>query len=214
MAAVKPALQKESGRDDAPAATPHNNVAHLADALPRRVTQTSASSPTGIRPVTLPINHPRRETSFQPRVPVITGEATYRGAFPVHGTITGQLGAAGSVMTIKQRPKSGPTDSQPELNGELSFKDMLRISGHVAGKVFSYKGTLIVDGSAKVEAEIDVAVCVISGIVIGDVVGHERVEVGSGAVVKGNISTPALSIKPGAVFQGDCRMLKEQNGDQ
>ena len=211
MAAVKPALQKEPITD---VATPQTNVARLADAVPRRVTQTPLASPSGIRPVSLSINQPRRETSFQPRVPVITGEATYRGTFPVDGIITGQLGAAGSALTIKQRPKSGPTDPEPELNGELSFKDMLRINGHVAGKIFSFKGTLIVDGSAKVEAEIDVAVCVISGIVIGDVVGHERVEVGSGAVVKGNISTPKLSIKPGAVFQGDCRMLKDQNGDQ
>jgi len=210
MAAVKPALQKEPITD---VATPHTNVARLADAVPRRVTQTPLASPSGIRPVSLPINQPRRETSFQPRVPVITGEATYRGTFPVDGIITGQLGAAGSALTIKQRPKSGPTDPEPELNGELSFKDMLRINGHVAGKIFSFKGTLIVDGSAKVEAEIDVAVCVISGIVIGDVVGHERVEVGSGAVVKGNISTPKLSIKPGAVFQGDCRMLKDQSGE-
>jgi cytoskeletal protein CcmA (bactofilin family) len=44
-------------------------------------------------------------------------------------------------------------------------------------------------------------------------VGHERVEVTPGAVVKGNILTPSLSIKPGAVFQGDCRMLKDQNGE-
>jgi len=214
MAAVKPALQKEPGRDDAPAATLHNNVARLADAVPRRATQTPAASPTGIRPVTLPINQPQRQTSFQPRTPVITGEATYRGTFPVDGIITGQLGAAGSVLTIKQRPKSGPTDSQPELDGELNFKDMLRINGHVAGKVFSFKGTLIVDGSAKVEAAIDVSVCVINGIVIGDIVGHERVEVGAGAVVKGNIATRTLSIKPGAVFQGDCRMLKDQNGEK
>ena len=49
----------------------------------------------------------------------------------------------------------------------------------------------------------------VSGIVIGDITGHERVEVGSGAVVKGNIATRTLSIKPGAVFQGDCRMLKD-----
>jgi len=214
MAAVKPALQKEPSKDDAQAATPHNNVARLAGAVPLRTTQTPTASPNGIRPVTLPINQSRRETSFQPRTPVITGEATYRGTFPVDGIITGQLGAAGSSITIKQRPKSGPTDATPELNGELTFKDMLRINGHVAGKVFSFKGTLIVDGSAKVEAEIDVSVCVINGIVIGDVIGHERVEVGSGAVVKGNISTPALSIKPGAVFQGDCRMLKDRNSDQ
>ena len=210
MGAVKPALQKEPSTDEAP----HDNVARLAAAVPRRVTQSPIASPSAIRPVAVPITQPRREPSFQPRVPVITGEATYRGTFAVDGIISGQLGAAGSALTIKQRPKGGPTDSQPELNGELSFKDMLRINGHVAGKVFSYKGTLIVDGSAKVEAEINVAVCVISGIVIGDVIGHERVEVGSGAVVKGNISTPALSIKPGAVFQGDCRMLKDRNGEK
>lgn len=133
---------------------------------------------------------------------------------PIDGIITGHLGATGSTMTIKQRPRSGAPDSVPELNGEIGFKDMLRINGHVAGKIFSYKGTLIVDPSARVEAAIDVGVCVISGIVEGDVTAHERVEVGSGAIVTGNICTPVLSIKPGAVFQGDCRMLKEEADDK
>ena len=104
MAAVKPALQKEPSRDDAPAATPHNNVARLAAAVPRRATQTPAASPSGIRPITLPINQPRKETSFQARTPVITGEATYRGTFPVDGIITGQLGAAGSALNLLQFP--------------------------------------------------------------------------------------------------------------
>ena len=209
MAAVKPALQQRPASEDAHVSTAETKVARLADVAPRRLPQ-QANSPAGIRPVTLPINQPRRDTSFQPRTPVITGEANYRGAFPVDGVVSGQLGGAGSVLTIKQRPRTGPLEPEPELNGELSFKDMLRINGHVAGKVFSYKGTLIVDGSAKVEAGIDVAVCIVSGIVIGDIIGHERVEVGSGAVVKGNIATRTLSIKPGAVFQGDCRMLRDE----
>ena len=144
---------------------------------------------------------------------MITGEAAYRGNLPVDGIIIGQLGAAGSALTIKQRPRSGSDEAQPELDGELTFKDLLRVNGHVAGKIFSYKGTLIVDTSARVEAEINVAVCVVSGTVVGDIVGHERVEVGPGATVKGNIATPSLSIKPGAVFQGDCRMLKDRHGD-
>jgi cytoskeletal protein CcmA (bactofilin family) len=131
----------------------------------------------------------------------------------VDGTISGQMGVASSTMTIRQRPKNGTLLSAPELNGELTFKDMLRVNGHVAGKISSCNGTLIVDASARVEAEIDVAVCVISGIVVGEVIGHERVEVGSGAEVNGNISTPTLSIKPGAVFHGDCRMLREESGD-
>ena len=210
MSVVKPALQKEPSRNVAA----HDNVARLAAAVPRRVTQSPLAWPSAIRPVAVPITQPRREPSFQPRVPVITGEATFRGTFAVHGIVSGQLGAAGSALTIKQRPKSGPTDSQPELNGELSFKDMLRINGHVAGKVTSPTGTLIVDLSALVDGDIDVGALVISGTVNGDVIGHDRVELGPAAVINGNISTRTLTMKPGAVFQGDCRMLKDRNGEK
>lgn len=197
MPAAKPALQEEPG-----VITPLTNVPVPG---PRRIDNPAIRQ----FPATS-----RRDTSFQPRIPVIIGEATYRGLMPVDGIINGQLGATGSTLIIKQRPKNATPDDYPELNGEITFKDMLRVNGHIAGKVFSFKGTLIVDASAKVEAQIDVGVCVISGIVVGNIVGHERVEVGSEAVVTGNITTPVLSIKPGGVFQGDCRMLKEESDDQ
>jgi cytoskeletal protein CcmA (bactofilin family) len=144
---------------------------------------------------------------FQPRVPVITGEATYRGYLPIDGIVSGQLHATGGALTIKQRPRNGRDESSPELDGEISFKDMLRVNGHVGGKLLSPKGTLIVDAAATVDALIDVAVAVINGAVNGDVIARERVELGPSAVVHGNISTPALSMKPGATFQGDCCML-------
>jgi len=207
MPAAKPALIEEACALNAVAA--HAGVATLSAPTPHLLPRPAAARPE-LHSVA-PTAQPRKTASFQPRVPVITGEATYRGTIAVEGTICGQLGAAASTLTIKQRPGSG--SSAPELDGELSFKDLLRINGHVAGKVFSYKGTLIVDTSARVEAEINVGVCVVSGTVVGDIVGHERVEVTPGAVVRGNILTPSLSIKPGAVFQGDCRMLKDQNGE-
>ena len=207
MPAAKPALQEEriTVTTTLEVARPQN-AAHFPVSGPRRLGDLS-SPPAQIGALPVP---GRKEAGFQARTPVITGEATYRGTFAVDGIISGQLGSAGCMMTARQRPKNG-NGSAPELNGEISFKDMLRINGHVAGKVSSSKGTLIVDASAKVEAEIVVAVCIISGIVVGDVTGHERVEVGPGAEVNGNISTPALSIKPGAVFHGDCRMVR--NGD-
>lgn len=186
--------------------------------LPNALARTEHAKPLG-RPVGMPtgmpIARPRRENSanFQARVPVITGEAIYRGSLPVDGIISGQLGAAGSALSIKQRPRSGPVVSIPELDGELSFKDMLRVNGHIAGKVTSQNGTLIVDLSARVDADIEVRVAVISGTVNGDIIGHERVELGPAAIINGNISTRALTMKPGAVFQGDCRMLKNENGD-
>jgi cytoskeletal protein CcmA (bactofilin family) len=144
-------------------------------------------------------------------MPVITGEAAYRGYLPIEGVISGQLNASGGALTIKQRAHTGRVESVPELNGEITFKDMLRVNGHVAGSISSEKGTLIVDSSARVDAVIDVAVAVIAGVVNGDVVGRERVELGPQAVIHGNISTPNLAMKPGATFQGDCRMLKSNS---
>ena len=203
--AAKPALQPEPG-------TVANSEISLVSRTPR-LTATpvlaSVSSVPKIRPV--PSEQPKKETSFQPRLPAITGEAHYRGSFPVNGIISGNLGATGSAVIVKQRPRV--SEPEPELDGELSFKDMLRVNGHIAGKVFSYRGTLIIDASARVDADIDVKICVISGVVNGDVVAHERVELGSGAIINGNIATRAIKMKPGAVFHGDCRMLKSDDED-
>jgi len=186
--------------------------------LPNALAGTEHLKPL-VRPVGMPIGmptaRPRRDNgaSFQARVPVITGEAVYRGSMPVDGIISGQLGAAGSTLMVKQRPRNGSIESVPELDGELCFRGMLRVNGHIAGKVTSQNGTLIVDPSARVDADIEVGVAVISGTVNGDVIAHERVELGPEAIINGNISTRALKMKPGAVFQGDCRMLKNENGD-
>jgi cytoskeletal protein CcmA (bactofilin family) len=160
-----------------------------------------------------PVAKPRQNSfAFQARMPVITGEATYRGVLPVDGLISGQLGVGGGALTVKQRARNGSfvPESVPELDGEICFKDMLRVNGHIAGKVLSQKGTLIIDSAAQVDAHVEVAVAIISGKVNGDVVGYERVELGRCAIINGNISTRSLEIRPGAVFHGQCRMLKDE----
>ncbi|HVS80905.1 MAG TPA: polymer-forming cytoskeletal protein [Pyrinomonadaceae bacterium] len=217
--AAKPALKHEpnakteSGTENTIRSVP----SALPAEVPRRLPNALAGAGPQKRPVAAqPLSQSSRQNgfNFQPRIPVLQGEAIYRGWLLADGIISGQLGVSGSTLTIKQRPRNGAAESAPELNGEITFKNMLRINGHIAGRVFSQKGTLIIDASARVDASIDVAVAVISGTVNGDVIGHERVEVGPGAIINGNISTRSLSLKPGAVFDGDCRMLKEENGDQ
>jgi cytoskeletal protein CcmA (bactofilin family) len=154
---------------------------------------------------------PSRQNGFQfhARVPVIAGEATFRGTMPADGVISGNLNTSGGALSVRQRPRNALQISAPELDGEIGFKDMLRINGHIAGRVSSEKGTLIVDAAAIVDGDIEVGVAVIGGKVNGDVFGSERVELGPGAIINGNISTRSLAIKPGAVFTGDCRMLKD-----
>ncbi len=203
--AVKPALQPELG-------TVANSEISLVSRKPRLSVTPRLASVSPVSQIhSVPIPQPKKEPTFQPRVPVITGEAHYRGSMPVDGIVSGNLGATGSTLIVKQRPRV--PEGEPELDGELSFKDMLRVNGHVAGKIFSYRGTLIVDASARVDAHIDVKVCVISGVVNGDVMAHERVELGPEAIINGNIATRSITMKPGAVFHGDCRMLQSDKED-
>jgi cytoskeletal protein CcmA (bactofilin family) len=153
-------------------------------------------------------------SNFQARVPAIIGEATFRGWLPVDGIISGQLAANGGGLAIRQRPRNGGAGCEPELDGEIRFKDLLRVNGYVAGRILSEKGTLILATEARVDADIEVAVAVISGTVNGNVIGHEQVELNRGAVIMGNISTRSLTVKPGAFFHGDCCVWKNEGAEK
>src|SRR3989440_8961740 len=147
---------------------------------------------------------------FQPRAPVIIGEASYTGMMVVEGGLCGQLSVNGGAVDVRQRTRGSYFGSGPELNGELIFKDILRVNGHIAGYVQSHEGTLIVDSTARVDANVEVAVAVIGGIVNGDIVAHQRVELGPEAKINGNIWTQSIAIQPGAIFEGVCRMLQNE----
>lgn len=144
----------------------------------------------------------------QTKLPVITGEAQCKGSLNLDGMATGQLGGSGGSLSLRQRARS--FFSEPEFSGEVSFRDMVRVNGHIAGTVYSKKGTLIVDISARVDGNVDVAVAVIGGIVNGDIVAHQRVEIGPRGRIYGNIWTRSIEIKNGALFEGICTMIPEE----
>jgi cytoskeletal protein CcmA (bactofilin family) len=148
---------------------------------------------------------PKAVANQQTRMPVIVGEAHYKGMMPIEGVITGQLGS-GASLNVKQHSKAAAHNS-PELAGDISFRDMLRVNGFIAGTVYSKSGTLIVDVSSRVDANVEVAVAVISGSVNGDIVAHQRVEIGPNAKIHGNIWTRSIEIKDGAIFEGECKMI-------
>ncbi len=109
---------------------------------------------------------------------------------------------------IKEGTLSGFVGNGTVLTGEATFKGMLRVDGHLSGRVSSSDGTLIVSTNGQVDANIEVAVAQILGTVNGDVIASKRIEMGRVAKVNGNIQTPALVIENGAVFEGSCRMVQ------
>ena len=156
-----------------------------------------------------PAPHVATNLDQRTRVPVIIGEATYRGMTPVDGIICGQPGANGGALSVRQRGRTF-FGSDPELNGEINFIEMLRVNGHIAGTVYSKKGTLIVDTAAQLDADVDVCVALIGGTVNGDIVAHQRVELGPAAKIHGNIWTRSLEIRSGAIFEGVCQMINDK----
>jgi cytoskeletal protein CcmA (bactofilin family) len=108
---------------------------------------------------------------------------------------------------IKEGNLSGFVGNGTNISGETSFKGMMRIDGHISGRVTSDDGTVIVGDGGQVNADLSVAVAIIRGTVNGDITASQRIELGRTAKVNGNIHTASLSIDQGAIFEGSCRML-------
>lgn len=107
---------------------------------------------------------------------------------------------------IKEGTLSGFVGNGTTLTGEANFKGMLRVDGHLSGRVSSQDGTLIVSTGGQVDADVEVSVAQIYGTVIGNITATKRIELGRVAKVTGDIQTPALVIEQGAMFEGSCRM--------
>ena len=109
---------------------------------------------------------------------------------------------------IKEGRLSGFVGNGTVLTGETNFQSMLRVDGHLTGRVTSTDGTLVVGSTGRVDANIMVAAAIIGGTVNGDIIASEKLELGRTARVVGNIQTPRLLIEDGAIFEGNCIMLK------
>jgi cytoskeletal protein CcmA (bactofilin family) len=98
--------------------------------------------------------------------------------------------------------------SGTRFNGFLRFKETLCIQGKFNGTIEA-TGALIVDKGAVVEADrISVSSLTVYGTVIGEVCAMDKVDMLSGAVVRGNIKATRLRIADGVLFEGQCDMIR------
>ncbi len=114
---------------------------------------------------------------------------------------------------IKEGNLSGFVGGGTVVTGEANFKAMMRVDGHLSGRICSTSGTLIVGANGKVDANIEVAIAIVHGTVNGDIIATQRLELGRAAKLNGNIQTASLVIEPGALFEGSCKMIKMNAGD-
>jgi cytoskeletal protein CcmA (bactofilin family) len=159
------------------------------------------------KPDVSPYTTPRTFNSYQPTTPEVKPQPEYAPASPKALTESESL-----AREIKEGNLSGFVGSGTVVTGEANFKAMMRVDGHLSGRINSSTGTLIVGANGKVDANIEVAVAVIHGTVNGDIIATSRLELGRAAKLNGNIQTASLMIEPGALFEGSCKMIKLSSG--
>jgi cytoskeletal protein CcmA (bactofilin family) len=108
---------------------------------------------------------------------------------------------------IVQDDISGFLAEGTEIQGDIRFRDILRVDGKVKGKVTSEK-ELVVGESGEVEADIDVGVLSVSGKVTGNIHVREKLEIHPKGRVIGEITLekPNLVIHEGGIFEGNIDM--------
>lgn len=151
---------------------------------------------------------PRTYNSYQPAAPEVKApQPEFAPGSPKAMTESESL-----AREIKEGNLSGFVGSGTVVTGEANFKAMMRVDGHLSGRINSTSGTLIVGANGKVDANIEVAVAIVHGTVNGDIIATQRLELGRAAKLNGNIQTASLMIEPGALFEGSCKMIKMNAG--
>src|SRR5688572_220615 len=85
--------------------------------------------------------------------------------------------------------------------GNLNFEDALNFYDYVEDKISS-QGTLVVTEHGKLQGDVEVTVAMIDGIFKGTITATEGVFLENHALVIGNIYTPELTIRGGAIIEG------------
>ena len=92
-----------------------------------------------------------------------------------------------------------------KLEGNIISAGSLRVDGQVKGQI-SADGDVMLSAQSNVEATIHATNVVVSGRLKGDINAKAKVELARGGRVDGNITTKALVIQEGGIFNGQSVM--------
>jgi len=99
-----------------------------------------------------------------------------------------------------------------EISGEIKSSGNVRIDGKLKGNI-NIKGRLVIGATGFIEGDIVCNDCDVLGKIIGKISVSELLSLKASANIQGEMATKKLSIEPGAIFTGTCKM-DEKKGIQ
>lgn len=88
-------------------------------------------------------------------------------------------------------------------DGDSDFAEAVSLDDQLPDLVCS-DGTLVVTEQGKLQADVEVTVAMIDGLFKGKITATEHVVLENHALVIGEINTPTLTIRGGAIIEGRC----------
>jgi cytoskeletal protein CcmA (bactofilin family) len=125
-----------------------------------------------------------------------TGRAESVSSRSEHGATRSGLGS-GSTAVI------GPSI---HIDGDLRGEEDLLIEGEVNGTVQLKNNSLTIGPQGKIRADVYAHSIYVDGFMEGDLFGSERVHIRKSAQVRGNVTSPRVSLEDGAKFKGSIEM--------
>lgn len=92
------------------------------------------------------------------------------------------------------------------IDGDLRGEEDLLIEGEVNGTVQLRSHSLTIGPAGKVRADVYAHSIYVDGFMEGDLYGSERVAIRKSAQVRGNVTSPRVSLEDGAKFKGSIEM--------
>ena len=97
-----------------------------------------------------------------------------------------------------------------DITGDIKSNGDIRIDGSLTGNL-NTKGKVVVGPTGKVKGEVICKNSEISGIIEGKIIVGQLLNLKASSKIHGDIATLKLSIEPGAVFSGNCKMSDTEN---
>ena len=92
-----------------------------------------------------------------------------------------------------------------DITGDVKSNGDIRIDGSLKGNL-STKGKVVIGPTGKVNGEVICKNSEVSGIIEGKITVGQLLSLKASSKILGDIATSKLSIEPGAIFSGTCKM--------
>jgi cytoskeletal protein CcmA (bactofilin family) len=97
-----------------------------------------------------------------------------------------------------------------DITGDIKSTGDIRIDGSLKGNL-NTKGKVVIGPTGKVSGEVICKNSEVSGVVEGKINVGQLLNLKSSSKILGDITTLKLSIEPGAIFTGNCKMGEGEN---